>query len=250
MLLVRFLLLVLTVVAVAVIAVIADVWWLSLLAVIVLIAMTAAAVVLVQHYTSAPGWLGAGDEEQLERANLVEPETGLPKRRRWNERRAAEYADEVARRGLVAVPDGWRGPDGAHRILLVTTTPMSADQLRTALPEDASRDELAVLVVVPTLAENEAQFRLGQANEPVQTAEAVARETVSRLREAGIQVAGHIGAADPAVALSDGLRTFDAQRIVVMRRHAGEQRYLEDVPLQPAADAFHTPLTEVAAARV
>lgn len=248
MLLVRFTLLVLTVVGVAVVAVLADVWWLSLLAVVILVAMTAGAVLLVLHYTGAPEWLGPDEEAVLERGELVEPETGLPKRGRWNERVARAYATEVARRGLVAVPEGWRGPNGAHRVLLVATAAASPEQLRQALPDSTARDELAVLVVVPTLAQTESRFRRGDPTEAVAHAEAIARETVSALRDAGVHVSGHIGPADPAVALSDGLRTYDAERVVVMRNHPGARRYLEDVPLQPAGQAFEVPITEVAAA--
>jgi hypothetical protein len=247
MLLIRFALLVLTVVAAAVVAVLADVWWLSVLAVLVLVALTVAAVLLTLHYLGTPAWLGPEEEAELERAELVEPETGLPKRRRWNERVAGSYAEEVARRGLVAVPEGWRGPDGAHRVLLVATTAVPPEQLREALPDSITRDELAVLVVVPTLAETERRFRLGNAAEAVEHAESVARQTVDALREAGVQVSGHIGPADPAVALSDGLRTYDAERVVVMRNHPGARRYLEDVPLEKAAEAFDVPITEVAA---
>jgi hypothetical protein len=244
MFLIRFGLLMLIVVAAAVVAVLASVWWLSALAVLVLVALTVAAVLLTLHYTGSPEWLGADAEAQLERADLVEPETGLPKRRRWNERVADAYAEEVARRGLVAVPEGWRGPEGTHRVLLVTTAPVGPEQLRRALPESITGAELAVLVVVPTLAQSERHYRLGDATEAVQHAERVARDTVAALREAGIHVSGHIGPADPAVALSDGLRTYDAERVVVMRTHAGSGRYLEDVPLDQAAESFHVPMTE------
>jgi hypothetical protein len=247
MLLVRFALLMLAVVVAAVVAVLADVWWLSVLAVIVLLVMTAASVAIVLRYTGMPGWLGPSEQAQLEDERLVDQETGLPTRRRWNEAQAREYAEEVARRGLVAVPEGWRGPHGAHRVLLVATAPVSSQQLRAALPDGTSRDDLAVLVVTPTLADTEARFRLGDPTEAVAHAEHVARQTVEMLRDAGVDVSGHIGAADPAVALSDGLRTYDAERVVAVRRHDDARRYLEDVPLQPAADAFGVPLTEVAA---
>jgi hypothetical protein len=247
MLLLRILLLVLVVVAAVVVAALADSGLLAALAVVVAIAATAATTLLMLHYLGAPSWLGAGPQDELERASLVEEETGLPTRRRWNERQAREYADEVARRGLVAVPDGWRGPDGAHRILLVATTPVDADTLRQVLGDAVSRDDLAVLVVVPALAATEARFRLGDAAEAVEHAERIARETVDRLRAAGVHVTGHIGPADPAVAVSDGLRTYDAEQVIVVRR-GGDRRYLEDVPLHGAAEAFGVPLKEVTAA--
>ena len=239
MLLVRFLVLVLAVVALIVLVALADAVWLAVLAI--------ALGYFMAHYTGAPGWQGPSEEAQLQEAGLVEPDTGLPKRRRWNEARAAEYADEVARRGLVAVPEGWRGPEGARRVLLVTTTPVSAEQLRAALPDEARADELAVLVVVPTLAEIEARFVRGDAVEAVEHAEQVARESVEALSAAGVSASGHIGPADPAVAVSDGLRTYAAEQVVVMRRQGASARHLEEVPLEAAAGAFGVPLTEVAA---
>jgi hypothetical protein len=132
-------------------------------------------------------------------------------------------------------------------VLLVATAPVTTEQLRRALPDSVTRDELAVLVVVPTLPETAARFRLGDAAEAVGHAESVARQTVASLRAAGIHVSGHIGPADPAVALSDGLRTYDAERVIVARHRGDGARYLEDVPLQGAADAFGVPMQEIAA---
>jgi hypothetical protein len=116
--------------------------------------------------------------------------------------------------------------------------------LRRALPERPASEDLAVLVVVPTLAATERRFRRGNAAEAVGHAESVARATVGALREAG-NAAGHIGPADPAVALADGLRTYDAERVIVSRQHPGARRYLEDVPVEQAARAFDVPMMEL-----
>lgn len=244
MLLVRFVLLIAAVCAAVVLVATADEWWAFALAVVVLLVCLTEAMRLVLHYTGRAEWLGPSEEVQLQDANLVEYDTGQPKRDRWDASRAAGYADEVARRGLVAVPEGWRGPEGAHRILLLATVPVSASQLREQLPEEVEHGELAVLVVVPTLAETAERYRLGDPNEAVGHAEDVARKTVAALRDARIHVTGHIGPADPAVALSDGLRTYAAERVIVIRHPPGEGRYLEDVPVTPAAETFAAPLTE------
>jgi hypothetical protein len=244
MLMLRFLVLVLAVVAVAVVAAVTDAVWLAAVAVAVLVALTVAAVLLILHYLGAPDWLGGSEEAQLESAGLVEPESGLPTRRRWNERQAREYAQEVARRGLVAVPEGWRGPDGAHRVLLVTTAPIAASVLLAHLPGAAEQGALAVLVVVPTLADSAEVFHRGDPVEAVEHAEEVARQQVALLEKAGIAASGHIGAADPAVAVSDGLRTYRADQVLVARRPDGG-RYLEDVALTDAAGVFGVPLTEI-----
>jgi hypothetical protein len=243
MLIVRFLLLVAAVVAAIIAIAVTGAWWMMALAAVVLLGATAALVIVLMHYTSAAEWLGPSEEAQLQDAGLVERDTGLPKRQRWRARRAREYAAEVSRHGMLAVPDGWRGPDGAHRVLLVAMTPVSAEQLRPALPDSIEPQQLAILVSVPTLARTEAQLRAGDATEAVPHAESIAKETVASLRAAGLNVAGHIGPADPAVALSDGLRTYDAQRVVVVGGRSG--RYLEDVDLREAAQTFGVPVYEV-----
>jgi hypothetical protein len=240
MLIVRFLSLVAAVVAAIVVVAVAGEWWLLALAAVALLIATAALFIDMRHYTSAAEWLGPSEEAQLQEAGLVESDTGLPKRRRWHAPRAREYAAEVSGRGLLAVPHGWRGPKGAHRVLLVAMAPVSADELLSGRIEP---EGLAVLVVVPTLARTEAQLRAGDATEAVPHAETIAEETVASLHAAGVHVSGHIGPADPAVALSDGLRTYDAERVVVARGRGG--RYLQDADLREAAETFGVPVEEL-----
>ena len=93
---------------------------------------------------------------------------------------------------------------------------------------------------MPTLARTEAQLRAGDATEAVPHAERIAEETVASLHAAGVRASGHIGPADPAVALSDGLRTYDAERVVVVRGRGG--RHLEDVDVREAAETFGVPV--------
>jgi hypothetical protein len=243
--LIRIIGLIAVVVAAVVVSALVAVWWVTLIAAAVLIAATVATVLLILHYTSAPDWLGPSEEAELQDAGLVEPETGLPKRRRWNEQAAREYAAQVSRRGVVAVPDGWRGPRGSHHVLLLTTVPLSVQQLRTALPDSLTAAPLAVLVVVPTLASSHRALRIGNASEAVDHAEKISQQTVAALRDSGIDVSGHIGPADPAVALSDGLRTYAAELVIVARHASGAGRYLEHVPLRDAAQVFGVPMREL-----
>src|SRR3954447_23294294 len=130
MLLLRILVLLLAMVAAIILAVAANVWWVTLLAVLLLVAVTIAAVISINHMTSAPEWLGGSDEALLEREHLVERETGLPSRSRWRPSRSG-YVHQAG--GLLAVPDGWRGPAGAHRVLLVNSVPVAAERLRAAV---------------------------------------------------------------------------------------------------------------------
>jgi len=181
MLLLRLMALTFIVIAAALVAFALDAAWAVVLAVLILFAALVELFLVMAHYTSASDQEPPSDQIILEEQDLVERETGLPTRRRWNEPQAREYADEVARRGLVAVPDGWRGPEGAHRVLLVTTGTLAPQRLRQALPDVPAADDLAVLVVVPTLARNASELRRGDASEPVAHAETIARETVAAL---------------------------------------------------------------------
>lgn len=244
MLLVRFVTALLLAVAVVVAAAVINIGWLIVIALAVLIATTIAVVLMVLRYTSTSEWLGPDQEAELATAHLVHPETGLPVHHRWNARQTREQADDVARHGVVDVPDDWRGPDGAFRVLLVATDPVSADQLCHALPGVPCED-LAVLVIAPTLTINSRAVALSRPEEAIDHAEETTRTTVTALREAGIHASGHIGPTDPAVALSDGLRTYDAEQVVIARHREQPMRHLEDVPLKRAAEAFGVPLREI-----
>ncbi|MFL5780316.1 MAG: hypothetical protein ACJ760_03295 [Thermoleophilaceae bacterium] len=245
MLLIRFMAYVALVVAAIIVVAISNAWWVLVLGVLALLAGLGLLIATLLRYASAADWAGPGEEVELESAGLVEADTGLPKRGRFDASKARDEAREIAEGHLVAVPGGWRGPEAAHRLLLVTTAPLSPAQLQAALPSPVAPDQLAVLVVVPTLAASQARYRAGDPDEAVSHAEEVARETVESLAVDGTHVSAHIGAADPAVALSDGLRTYDAERVIVARHHGDRARYLEDVPLQGAADIFGVPMTEI-----
>ena len=246
MLLLRFIVLILASIAAIVAVAVFDVWWAVVLAVWLVIALLVTTMLQISHFLSASGNRTTADKEMLEEAGFVDDDTGLPTRRRWNEHAAGMYADEVAENGTVPVPDDWQGPDAPRRVILVTTGPIDADRFVTEVltGKDDPRD-LGVLVIVPTLADRPMRFHVGNASEAAPHAEAVLDEVLDALRLAGVEASGHIGAADPAVAVSNGLRTYDADLVVVARHHDGDTRHLEDVPVEGAASAFQVPLREV-----
>jgi hypothetical protein len=244
MLLVRFTLLVLATVAAIIGVAILDTWWSVVLATVVTLALLTMAAIEVFRYLSASDNRSAADEELLEAGGFVEGDTGLPSRRRWRQYTARMYAEQVADRGTVPVPAAWRGPDAARRVLLVTTGPIDPPVIDEILHGD-DPDELGVLVIVPTLADRPVRLRVGDASEAASHAQAVLNETLDALRGSGIRATGHIGAADPAVAVSDGLRTYSADLVVVARHRNGGMRHLEDVPVDGAAAAFGVPMREV-----
>lgn len=244
MLLVRFTLLVLATVAAIVGVGLLNTWWAVALATVVTLALLTMAAAEVLRYLSASDNRSPADEELLEAGGFVEGDTGLPSRRRWSESTARTYAEDVAELGTAPVPADWRGPDARRRVLLVTTDTIDRSVIDEVVRADDPAD-VGVLAIVPTLADRPLRLRVGDASEAAPHAETVLRDTLDALRAAGIRATGHIGAADPAVAVSDGLRTYAADLVVVARHRAAPTRHLEDVPVEGAAAAFGVPLHEV-----
>ncbi|MFL5822894.1 MAG: hypothetical protein ACJ764_05560 [Solirubrobacteraceae bacterium] len=128
------------------------------------------------------------------------------------------------------------------KTLILTSEPISAQQLRDALGQDAEDDE--VLVVAPALQESGLRFWTADADEAIDKAQEVWRRTVGELSEAGVSAHGDTGESDPLQAIQDSLQTFPAQRIVLFRHPEEEQRYREDFDLDEVRERFGLPVEE------
>ena len=128
-------------------------------------------------------------------------------------------------------------------VLVLTTEPISADQLRNALGgEGDPADDAQVMVVAPALHEHRLQFWVSDADEAIAQADEVRRETVENLGQSGVSASGDTGEGDPLEAIEDALKTFPADRIVVFTRPEGEQRYREDVDVDEITRRFGVPV--------
>jgi hypothetical protein len=107
--------------------------------------------------------------------------------------------------------------------LVLTSEPISGRQLRDALGIDTDPADAEVMVVAPAFAQSALRFWVSDADEAIAKADAVRRESVQELDEAGIPASGNTGEADPHTAIDDALKTFDADRIVVFT-HGGEDQ--------------------------
>jgi len=128
-------------------------------------------------------------------------------------------------------------------VLVLTTEPISAGQLRAALGGEGDPvDEAQVMVVAPALHEHRLQFWLSDADDAIAQAEEVRRETVENLGQAGVSASGDTGESDPLEAIEDALGSFSADRIVVFTRPEGQQRYREDVDVDVITRRFGVPV--------
>jgi glycine/D-amino acid oxidase-like deaminating enzyme len=131
------------------------------------------------------------------------------------------------------------------KLLVLTTDPVSADDVRGALP-DADLERAEVLVVSPAVNESPVAFWVSDADDAIADAESTAEQTAASLRERGAQARATTGESDPLLALQDALATYRADRVLVFAREDEGARYREDDVLGEARRRFGVPVTEVA----
>lgn len=110
------------------------------------------------------------------------------------------------------------------KVIVLTSEPLEAARLR----EELSGDE-EVLVVAPALHASGLRFWVSDADEAIQRAEWVARETTGALRDAGVDAQGDTGEGDPLQAIADAMATFPADRVLIFTHPEDEHRYNEQI---------------------
>lgn len=131
-------------------------------------------------------------------------------------------------------------------ILVLTSEPISAEQLRSALGAHADpAQDAQVMVVAPALHDSPLTFWVSDADDAIARAEEVRRKTVAELGDAGIAATGDTGEGDPMKAIDDALRTFPAERLVVFTREGDAQRYKEDVDVEALEQRHGLPVDRV-----
>ncbi|HEY8624624.1 MAG TPA: hypothetical protein VIL82_01335 [Solirubrobacteraceae bacterium] len=128
------------------------------------------------------------------------------------------------------------------KLLVLTSEPISAQQLRDALPRDIDPQDAEVMLVAPAFHESALRFWVSDADDAIARADAIRRESVERLGAEGVPASGDTGEADPLDAIEDALETFDAERIVLFTHPQSDQRYREDVDEAAIAQRFGRPV--------
>jgi hypothetical protein len=128
------------------------------------------------------------------------------------------------------------------RLLVLTSEPITAEQLREALPGDIEPQQAEVMVVAPALQESGIRFWLSDADDAIAKADAVRSETVDRLGAEGVPASGDTGESDPLQAIQDALQSFPADRILLFTHGGSDQRYREDVDVAEIKQRFGLPV--------
>jgi hypothetical protein len=128
------------------------------------------------------------------------------------------------------------------KLLVLTSEPISADQLRDALPDDVDPSDAEVMVVAPAVQESGLRFWMSDADKAIAEADEVRRQSVDRLGEGGVSAAGDTGESDPMTAIQDALMTFEADRVVVFTHEGDQQGYREDIDPREIEQRFGVPV--------
>lgn len=123
----------------------------------------------------------------------------------------------------------------SNKIIALAAEPIAPDVLRSAVGREVEGAE--VLVVAPAL-NTKLRFWVSDPDPAIHRAEDVAKESVDRLEEEGVQALGETGESDPLQALQDALATFEAETIVLVTHPGGEQNWLEDGVVEQARERF------------
>lgn len=130
------------------------------------------------------------------------------------------------------------------KLLVLATDPVSADDVREALPDEDLGDA-EVLVVSPAVNESPVAFWVSDADEAIAEARSAAERTAADLRDSGAQARATAGESEPLLALQDALATYQADRVLVFVRDDERARYREDDVLGEAQRRFGVPVTEI-----
>jgi 4-hydroxyphenylpyruvate dioxygenase-like putative hemolysin len=130
------------------------------------------------------------------------------------------------------------------KLLVLATDPVSADDVRAALPDEDLNDA-EVLVVSPAVNESPVAFWVSDADEAIAEAQSAAEQTAAQLRESGAQARATTGESEPLLALQDALATYQADRVLLFVREDEGARYREDDVVGEAERRFGIPVTEI-----
>lgn len=128
------------------------------------------------------------------------------------------------------------------KLLVLTSEPISAGQLRDAVGAEVEPRNAEVMVVAPALQQSPLKFWLSDADGAIARADQVRLRTVEKLGAEGVPVSGDTGESDPLEAIQDALLSFDAERIVVFTREGDAQGYREDVDEREIEERFGIPV--------
>jgi hypothetical protein len=136
--------------------------------------------------------------------------------------------------------------EDAHRVLLVADEVfLSSDLIEELKSEGLDPKLVDVFVITPAMAHSVIDQELGNVDEPTTEASSRLETILDQLQAAGIGASGEVGDADPMMAIGDGVREFEPDRIIVVTHVDNEREYAEKNLWDRLGTDFHPPVTQM-----
>jgi nucleotide-binding universal stress UspA family protein len=130
------------------------------------------------------------------------------------------------------------------KVLVLTSEPITAAKLSSALTGDVDPKDVELLIVTPALQPSALRFWFSDADDAIARAQRTEQETVERLSKEGVEVDSETGESDPEQAIQDALQTFPADEILVFTHPEDQQRYRENVDVEVLEQRFGLPVKQ------
>jgi hypothetical protein len=136
------------------------------------------------------------------------------------------------------------GNGGVHRVVVIANETVGGRALLNEIQNRCKGRRSEILVVTPAIT-SQVKHWVSDVDEAIAEAERRREESVSAIREIGLEARGEVGDSDPNVAIEDALRTFPADEVIISTHPPDRSRWLERGVVERAREEVDLPITHV-----
>jgi uncharacterized membrane protein len=137
-----------------------------------------------------------------------------------------------------------RGNGDVHRVVVIANETVGGRALLNEIQNRCKGRRSEILVVTPAIT-SQVKHWVSDVDEAIEEAERRREESVSAIREIGLEARGEVGDSDPNVAIEDALRTFPADEVIISTHPPDRSRWLERGVVERAREEVDLPITHV-----
>ena len=136
--------------------------------------------------------------------------------------------------------------DDVYRILVVANETVGGRALLDEIRESGRGKRSDILVVVPALTASQLEYWASDVDGAIADANRRLEASLAAMREAGLDVRGHVGDHhEPSAAIEDALREFAADEVIISTHPSERSRWLEGGVVERARREVPLPITHV-----
>jgi hypothetical protein len=132
-----------------------------------------------------------------------------------------------------------------YRVLVVTTEAATGRPLVDEIARHTRGRQTELRLVTPATPSSPLKLAAGEVDPAIEEARGRLEESVRALRQTGAEVTGHVGDADPVLALEDELAMFPADEVMVVTHPDDSASWLEKDAVERARQEVDRPITHV-----